>query len=389
MKVSIIGAGFSGLSLAYFLLKEGFQVEILESAPIPGGLIQTKETDLGLVETAATSILLTKELEKITSALKLEYLKPKKNSRKKYISLNHVPKRFPLKFIDLFYLVRGLLKINFFKEASEPKTNETLELWADRIFNKSIRKNLVSPAMLGIYADNSESLSASLVLKKIFSKKKRSPSMGPVNFVGGMGSFIKELEAYLLNNNVTIKYNSTVSPSNMPQVPFVIATSFKQARELYPKLPNLKLKNMSSGTLFFEGAPPLEGFGTLFPKEEGLSSQGVLFNTSMFEKRTNSGYSETWILSEKTKKNKEEVLNLILKDRNLVFKTKEAPKDFILHHWEEAFPLYGIELEKFLSQELNLPNSVYLTGNYLGNLGLSGILEQNKGLSRKMSQELL
>jgi oxygen-dependent protoporphyrinogen oxidase len=389
MKISIIGAGFSGLSLAYFLLKKGFEVEIHEASSAPGGMIQTIQTDRGLVETAATSILLTSDLEEIVKDIKINYITPKKKSRKKYISINHSPKRMPLRFIDLFSLLKGIFNILFNKIKSSPRKGESLADWADRVFNKSIRKKLVSPAMLGIYADSSENLSATLVLKKVFSAKKKNKSKGPVNFDGGMASFIKALEKYLLKKGATIHYNSKVSLINKPKNPYVIATSFKQATDLNLELPKLPLKSMSTATLFFDGSPPLEGFGTLFPIEEGLNSQGVLFNTSMFEKRTNTGYSETWILSEKTKFSDEQLLELILKDRSQVFKSTERPKDFILHHWQDAFPLYGLELESLLSTERQLPKSVYLTGNYLGSLGLSGIIEQNNRLSQEMAMELL
>ena len=39
--VTIIGAGFTGLSVAYYLLKKGYEVEIFESAPFVGGQAST------------------------------------------------------------------------------------------------------------------------------------------------------------------------------------------------------------------------------------------------------------------------------------------------------------------------------------------------------------
>lgn len=389
MKVSIIGAGFSGLSLAYYLVKKDFQVEIIESSNTPGGMIQTLDTELGLVETAATSILLTSEIEEITKEIKLKYLLPKKKSRKKYISVNNNPTRIPLKIIDFFFLFKGLFKIFFKKKKSTPIEGETLAEWADRIFNQSIRKRLISPAMLGIYAESSENLSASLVLKKVFSTQKRKKSKGPVNFMGGMASFIKALEIYLKQQGVTFKYDSKINSLNQLETPIAVATSFKQAKDLGLDLPEMPLKNMTSVTLFYDGSPPLEGFGTLFPKEEKLNAQGVLFNTSMFEGRTKSGFSETWILSEKTNQKDEDLLKLILIDRSKVFSSKEDPKKYVISHWPNAFPIYGTLLEGLLKVEIKTPKAVYLTGNYLGNLGLSGIIEQNKILSLKMAAELL
>ncbi|MFT6603610.1 MAG: protoporphyrinogen oxidase, partial [Bacteriovoracaceae bacterium] len=373
----------------YFLLKRGFQVEIFETKPGPGGLIQTIKTNRGLVETAATSILLTTDLEEIIKDIKIDYLLPNKKSRKKYISVNHSPRRIPLKPLDLLFLFKGIFNLIFNKKKIAPQKSESLSSWSDRVFNNEVTKKLVSPAMTGIYADSSQNLSATLVLRKIFSKDKKKKSKGPVNFIGGMGNFISALEGYLIKNHVHFHYNSQINDLSSLKNPFVIATSYQQARDLKVDLPQIPLKNMSSVTLFFDGSPPLEGFGTLFPEDEKMNSQGVLFNTSMFEGRTNKGYSETWILSDKTELSNEKLLEAILKDREKVFKTDQSPIDLQVNHWPKAFPLYGPELELFLSREFALPKPAYLTGNYLGNLGLSGIIEQNKLLSIKMAQELI
>ncbi|MCB0412332.1 MAG: NAD(P)/FAD-dependent oxidoreductase, partial [Bdellovibrionales bacterium] len=56
-KIRIVGAGFSGLTLAYFLRKKGIEVEIFEKENQPGGLLHTHRLPEGLVETAANGLL--------------------------------------------------------------------------------------------------------------------------------------------------------------------------------------------------------------------------------------------------------------------------------------------------------------------------------------------
>lgn len=46
-RVCIIGAGLSGLAIAYFLSKEGFNVSVFEKEEEVGGLLQTIETPNG------------------------------------------------------------------------------------------------------------------------------------------------------------------------------------------------------------------------------------------------------------------------------------------------------------------------------------------------------
>ena len=56
--VTIYGAGFSGLILAYFLKSEGYKITIHEKSNKVGGKIQTKKVEGGLVEKGANALYL-------------------------------------------------------------------------------------------------------------------------------------------------------------------------------------------------------------------------------------------------------------------------------------------------------------------------------------------
>ncbi|MBK24896.1 MAG: hypothetical protein CME70_12930 [Halobacteriovorax sp.] len=389
MKITIVGAGFSGLTLAHYLRNEGFGVEVLEANSHAGGLIKTVRTKHGLIETAATSILLTPTLEKILKDINLPPLMPNKESKKRYISKNLKPSRLPLSLKACIQLFIGVLRISFAKKKWQPKGLETLSEWADRTFGKEVRKALVSPAMQGIYAASSEELSASLVLKKIFSKEKRERSKGPINFKNGMGEFIHSLESSLKARGVSFKYNEKLTKEKLPKGPVVLATSMKAAQSLIDGIPDIPKKNMTSLTAFFDTPPPIRGFGILFPVEEGLNAHGVLLNDCMFKGRAKEGHSETWILSELSHLSKDELLELVKEDRRKVFASSEEPTFYQVSSWNEAFPIYGTKLEKYLKNNNQRLDNIFLTGNYLGNLGLSGILDQNQKLSKRLKEELL
>lgn len=388
MKISIIGAGFSGLTLAYFLNKKGLDVEVLEAKSRPGGLIHTHHTLHGMVETAATSILLTPKLEELLSEINLEPLLANKESKKRYILKNNTPSRLPLSFTGILSLFRGVFRLVFSKKKWTPKSGEMLSDWGDRTFSQEVRKALISPAMQGIYAASAEQLSASLVLRKLFHKKSGSRSKGAINFNGGMGEFIEKMESHLKKSGVEFKYNQVINTENFPENPAVLATSMKHAHQLFKSIPILPLRNMTTATLFFKSPSPIEGFGVLFPKEEKLNAHGVLLNNCMFKKRTPTGHSETWIMSEVQDHSDDEILRKIKNDRIQIFKSEETPVSYQVTSWPEAFPIYSPELEQSLKEDIDLPKNVFLTGNYLGNLGLSGILEQNFELSQKLSSDL-
>lgn len=55
----VVGAGLSGLATAWHLADAGFDVTVSDAAPGPGGLLQTRHTAHGLVETAANAFVWT------------------------------------------------------------------------------------------------------------------------------------------------------------------------------------------------------------------------------------------------------------------------------------------------------------------------------------------
>jgi len=56
-KIAIIGAGISGLSLAWFLEKRGFQhIHIFEQSSTIGGILQTNFLEESVIEKAAESV---------------------------------------------------------------------------------------------------------------------------------------------------------------------------------------------------------------------------------------------------------------------------------------------------------------------------------------------
>src|SRR5579871_2930471 len=70
-EVIVIGAGFSGMTAAYYLNKSGYKVEVFEKQNAPGGLIKTVETPWGECELAANGILNSKLFEDLAHTVGL------------------------------------------------------------------------------------------------------------------------------------------------------------------------------------------------------------------------------------------------------------------------------------------------------------------------------
>lgn len=100
--VQIIGAGFSGLTLAYFLVKKGVAVRIFEKSTRAGGLISSRRVDGTLIETAANGMLSNALVEEMAQAIGIELYETKKESRKRYILRRTVLWRWPLSIAESF-----------------------------------------------------------------------------------------------------------------------------------------------------------------------------------------------------------------------------------------------------------------------------------------------
>src|SRR2546429_4551070 len=82
--INVVGAGFSGLTTAYFLTKCGFKVRVFEKTDRAGGLIRTIRSAHGLVETAANGLLNSARLEAMCTDLGVPLLPTRPDGPKRF-----------------------------------------------------------------------------------------------------------------------------------------------------------------------------------------------------------------------------------------------------------------------------------------------------------------
>lgn len=394
--VHILGGGITGLFMAYHQVKKGNSVTLYEEKDTLGGVIGTLNKPEGLVELAANGILLTDDIKSMLDDIGLSPVFPKKASKRRYFWINQKLSQFPISILagtKLLYSI-FLKKLKF-----DPNLN--FEHWGNQMFGSSVTKNIIEPALGGIYGTRLSELQPETIFSKwdgrgnstIFKeiKKNKKKTYGTVSFPNGMGDLVTHLVSYL-SPKITIK--TGFSFSNFKEIQSLngsvrICISLKKLLPILDSEIKLETKpnllTISSVTRFGETKLTKKScFGILFGKNEGVHALGVLCNSDIFDGRVqNQLHSETWIYPDlNTNKSDNSIESILETDRCLVSKKMDPPTAVYRTTWEGVFPAYDANLYKFnqvLDQlETNWSSqgkNIRFYGNYRKGIGLRSIFE--------------
>lgn len=392
-RVTIVGAGISGLLIGYALQKKGYQVTIHEKSNRCGGLIQTKQTPYGIVETAAHSILVNETVQEFLDELNVEMLSVNPDSKARYIFRDGKMRRMPLSLFEIFKTLFHIFK--------KPKLNKplgelSLEDWGNAYLGSAATQFLLTPFTAGIFACHPSELNAKLSFPKLVptspnislfrhlrSLKKKTKTKRPqmMVFKYGTEDLIKKLELKLKDQ---IVYHSTINDLQSIQgnlilsvpahdieySPLVTATVFIAKKSFHQKLP--------------------QGVGVLMPRNEKIRMLGCLFNSSAFTGRTKDdshisltvmygGTSDpaALMLSEA------ELKSTIHQELTQLFEIHAAPTHIEITKWQRAIPIYSAELNRYIDKLsktfCSTPGKVIFS-NYTGQVSIRGMIETIQNL---------
>lgn len=397
-QISVIGAGFSGLTLAFELHRLGFKVKIHERQKRSGGLLGTSKTMFGLAETGANALLANSEIEELFDELKIPFADQLPERKRRYIYWER-PRRWPLSKLSTARLIWCATRIAIGKTEVFPRAGETVHEWASRTLDQDVEDRLLQPALQGVFAGNTKSLSAALTLSSFMGgKARKGQRKGSVAPQGGMEQLIQHLEGFLKETGTEFHYEDDFKLPEFLTEPTVLCTNAWSAADilkaqdpaLSEKLRSCESLPLVSVTSFFESnANDLQGFGCLFPPSQGFQASGVLFNSSIFSGRSNMR-SETWIfggthLPECVTWSNEQLVEAIVKDRQRLTGRYDLPANSEFSRWPRAIPHYSTKWESTL-KNLKAKPPIFLHGNYLGVLGLSRIYSRSRELAKTLKE---
>lgn len=407
-KVTIVGAGISGLFLGYYLKKNNIPFQILEQSNRIGGLLGSHRNQFGLAEQAANGFLYCKELELLSHDLNLPILNHLESSKARYLLRKKVLRKWPLSISETLFVLFKALK-------PRKQKFETLEEFSLANFGKTFTQQILTPAMGGIYAAqlsdlNFEAIMPDLaknlekttflpfgILKFIRAKKKQSNSKnkskikGTIAFENGMQDLVQALGNFLKQE---IKLNSPLekipkSPTILT-CPAAISANFFEEKELQNILNNIVYQPVVSLTIFVKKDQLKKiktGFGCLIPRNEGFRFLGILFNNFIFSNRVSDENLMSLTLiggnlqeSELIQFSDSDLLDLAKKELQEILGLEGNILDFELFRWKNGIPLYNTfllkswnKLEKLL---LKKQSNVALFGNYTGQISIRGLCQE-------------
>jgi oxygen-dependent protoporphyrinogen oxidase len=389
--INVVGAGFSGLTTAYFLAKQGFNVRVIEKADRPGGLISTIRTEHGLVETAANGLLSSARAEAMCADIGVPLLMTQREGRRRFIYRGR-PKQVPLTLGEMLS-VSGRLALNLTKFS--PRPFESIGDWGRRVLGRGPTDYLLTPALGGIYAGDPDQLSASLIFGKAnlpdhldTTKPAKGQLHGTVAPPNGMQQLIDGLVEHLRKSGVDFVRadhdEARTDQQTIVCLPAGAAAKYLEdfAPELARALSRIEMLSLATVTCFYsDDAAELRGFGCLFPRDQGFRARGLLFNRFIFAGR-GPAHAETWIFGgaldqEVVNLTDDEFAQIIAAERERFYGRRDELLDLRVTRWPKALPHYTIGLERILTTLPAPPKHIQLVGNYLGRIGLAKILERS------------
>lgn len=386
----VVGAGLSGLTTAWHLADAGLDVTVSDSAMRPGGLIDTRHSEHGLIETAANAFVWSDTVQRWFDRLELTPVFARDESKRRYIFRAGRPRRWPLTLAESAALA-ARLGWSAASRGFAARNHETVAQWGDRVIGSGAREWLLEPAMQGIYASPADTLSA----RAIFSGRRRGPRR-MVAPAGGMGEFVTRLHAALVRRGVRFEFGRAIEHLE-PGVPTAVCTGAASAsRLLAPHAPGLasriaavRVAPLTTVTSFFATHPSdLHGFGVLFPAATGIHALGVLFNADVFEGRSRLR-SETWIVGNRggviTEWPDGKLLKALASDREAVTGRSDEAVATHITRWPHAIPVYGPAILELPLALDSLPSWLALAGNYLGQIGVAALLDLGRIAATRLS----
>lgn len=441
----IIGAGLTGLTLAFYLKRAGKKVLVLEKEAQCGGTIKTTIKDGFTYETGPNSGTMgSPEMAELFDDLgdKCELEIAKSAAKKRWILKNKKWHALPHNIITgiktpLFSLED---KIRLLGEPFRKKVNDPFETVAEMVVRRmgiSFLEYAVNPFISGIYAGDPRRLVTKFALPKLYNLEKDYGSfiLGGIKKArtkterdkkatkkifttkGGMQNLINALESYIGKENIILNaenlevihedkaYDITHGDHTYTATKLATTTGAQSLEELIPFVDKAELDNITNleyakvvqvvlGYKKWEGKK-LNAFGGLIPSVENRKALGMLFPSSIFSGRAPKGGALITVFLGGTKRpdiinmSDKRLIDKSLREIRQTLSSKAKPDMIDVARYPVAIAQYdssSLERLKSIKWIERKYEGLYLGGNIRDGIGMSDRVKQAKCIADTILQ---
>jgi protoporphyrinogen/coproporphyrinogen III oxidase len=405
-KITVLGAGISGLATSYWLDKDGFDVNILESKDCPGGSMESSSEDGFLIDYGPNSGLETTPLiRKLVDEIGLsdEMIYASEVSNKRYILRNNklhvLPTNPNLFFKTKLFSVKGKLRLfgEPFIGKSDDGYYQSIAEFVQRRLGKEFLEYAIDPFVSGVFAGDPYKLSVKSAFPKLYrleevygglikgmikgasERKKRNEeskqSAKMFSFINGMQSFPKTIAVRLKDkiefgtkvlkaernnaNKWKIVYEKEGSQSEIISDYILSTVPVKSASKIFYDLDNEFQKHADE--IFYPPVMvlylafkkkdiglPLDGFGFLIPSKEKRNFLGAIWSSTIFSHRCKEDEAVFTLFVGGARSpylfeiEKQKLLGTVLKEFKEIMKINVDPIFIKERMWQYAIPQYNI-----------------------------------------------
>ncbi len=345
IKITVLGAGISGLATAFWLARDGFDLTVLEAGKAPGGSMETRRKDGFLIDYGPNSGLDTTPLiGRIVESvgLKDELLYANETANKRYILRDntlHALPTSPVAFIKTkLFSPKAKLRLlaEPFIQKSKDGYYQSISEFVERRLGREFLDYAINPFVAGVFAGNPDLLSVKSAFPKLYrleeiygglfkglvlgakERKGRAETSKQrarlFSFKNGMQALPEAIAGHL---NDRIKYNCIVEKAlKLGNKIKVLCTHNGAFTEIISDLVVSTVPAYKAASIFGDQDdqlsnhlnkiyyPPvkvlylafrkgavghaLDGFGFLIPEKENKTFLGAIFSSVIFPYRTES-----------------------------------------------------------------------------------------------------
>ena len=346
VKITILGAGISGLATAYWLNRDGYDVTVLEAGNEPGGSMESRFEDGFLIECGPNSGLDTTPLiHQMVRGLDLTeaFVYANEANSKRYILRNnrlHCLPTNPMAFLSTeLFSPRAKLRIlaEPFIGKSEDGYYQSISEFVTRRLGREFLDYAINPFVAGVFAGNPDNLSVKSAFPKLYRLEEQYGGLFKGLIKGArerkarneqskqsarIFSFKKGMQtlpiAIARKLGHTVRYNCTVERITESKNGFesvytqgkdslrlrsdviVSAVPAYRAARMFDELDGKLAKHLDAITyppvkVLFLGfaqeavGQSLDGFGFLVPEKEDKTFLGAIWSSALFPERAADG----------------------------------------------------------------------------------------------------